>query len=80
MTLAARLHTLQFLDWLAARPRAYGEVTEAWHSCPHLSAFEDALADGLVAFAHGPGGAAVVLTPAGRAARDALSSPGPAPT
>lgn len=40
---------LQFLEWLAASPRVYGEVMEAWRtSCPRLSVWEDAVSDGLV--------------------------------
>jgi hypothetical protein len=43
------LLTLQFLAWLADRPRSYAEVMEAWRSsCPRISVWEDALADGLV--------------------------------
>jgi hypothetical protein len=40
---------LQFLQWIAARPRTYGEVMEAWRtSCPRLSVWEDATADNLI--------------------------------
>jgi hypothetical protein len=47
---AAQL-TLQFLTWLAERPRTYGEVMECWRSsCPRLSVWEDALEAGLIAF------------------------------
>jgi hypothetical protein len=46
-----RLLTVQFLSWLAERPRAYPEVMEAWRSsCPRLTVWEDALADGLIRF------------------------------
>src|SRR5262249_45361315 len=35
--------TLQFLAWLAERPRSYAETMEAWRtSCPRLSVWEDA--------------------------------------
>lgn len=48
---AVRAPTLQFLDWVAARPRTYGEAMEAWRSsCPRLSIWEDAIKDGLIAF------------------------------
>ena len=62
----------QFLAWVAVRPRSYAETMEAWRtSCPRLSAWEDALAEGLVAVhepARGGYGAAIVrLTPAGLA-------------
>ncbi len=40
---------LQFLAWIGEAPRGYGEVMDAWRtSCPRLSIWEDALADGLV--------------------------------
>jgi hypothetical protein len=41
--------TLQMLQWLAARPRDYREVMEAWRtSCPRLTIWEDAWSDGLL--------------------------------
>jgi hypothetical protein len=41
--------TLQLLAWLAERSRGYAETVEVWQtSCPRLSVWEDALADGLV--------------------------------
>jgi len=40
---------LQLLQWLAERSRTYPETLEAWKSsCPRLTVWEDALADGLV--------------------------------
>ena len=68
--------TLDFLGWLAACPRSYAETMDAWRtSCPRLSIWEDALADGLVAVARLRGDAGhreiVVLTDAGH---DLLSS------
>eukprot|EP01035_Chromulina_nebulosa_P043814 gene43814-biopygen29968 len=40
---------LQFLRWTADRPRSYGEAMDAWRtSCPRLSAWEDAIDQGLV--------------------------------
>jgi hypothetical protein len=64
--------TLELLAWLAARPRTYGETIDAWRSnCPRLSAWDDALAAGLVRVGRSPGRAAeapVTLTPDGRAA------------
>lgn len=67
------LNTVQFLAWVAAKPRRYGEALEAWRSsCPRLTAWEDCLADGLIQVEKtGSGPAAdslVVLTPSGRAA------------
>jgi hypothetical protein len=42
----------QFLDWVAQRPRTQHEVRAAWSStCPLNCAWEDALADDLVALA-----------------------------
>ena len=65
-----RALTLQMLDWLAVRPRTYGEAMEAWRStCPRLTIWEDALAEGLVAVEGGGPmkNAPVRLTDAGRA-------------
>ena len=61
---------LQFLAWVAARPRSYGETMDAWRTtCPRLSVWEDALGDGLVQVdavgAGAQGEAKVSLTPAG---------------
>lgn len=62
------LITLQFLAWVADRPRTYAETMEAWRStCPRLSVWEDAVIDGLVRCEGGRQGA-VTLTPRGRAA------------
>jgi hypothetical protein len=64
--------TLEFLVWLGERERTYAEAMEAWHtSCPRLSVWEDALADGLVRVVGsgaGPTPAMVALTPRGSAA------------
>jgi hypothetical protein len=65
MASEARLLIVQFLEWLAVRPRRYAELREAWSStCPLNCAWEDAVADDLVR--HAPGGV-VVLTERGRA-------------
>jgi hypothetical protein len=41
---------IQFLRWVAERPRTYVDVMEAWRtSCPRQSVWEDAQAAGLVA-------------------------------
>lgn len=68
----AKLLTVQFLAWLDARARTYGEVREAWRStCPRLSTWEDALDAELVRFESGGGrvsdACAVTLTPRGHA-------------
>ena len=49
MNRAAHVVMLQFLTWLSARPRTYGEAMETWRSsCPRYTVWEDALADGLI--------------------------------
>jgi hypothetical protein len=63
--------TLEFLSWLASRPRTYEETIAAWRTnCPRLSIWEDALADGLVRVVRGANGhqPGVVLTLRGDAA------------
>jgi hypothetical protein len=70
MSEPSSLLTRQFLSWVAARPRTYGDVMEAWRStCPRMTVWEDAVRDGLVRVHNG--GAmrkgAVVLTARGRA-------------
>lgn len=56
----------QMLEWIAARPRDYAEVMEAWRtSCPRLSIWEDACAEGLIAYAAGTG--RIILSDAGEA-------------
>lgn len=60
---------LDFLDWLAVKPRPYVEVMDMWRtSCPRLTVWEDAVDQGFVAYRRGQhGGDAVVeLTPRGR--------------
>ena len=59
--------TLQFLEFLAERPRSYGETMEAWRSaCPRMTIWEDALGDGLVVY-EAATTKLVRLTPQGRA-------------
>jgi hypothetical protein len=69
MSDALRLLTVQFLAWVAERPRTYAETMEAWRtSCPRLSVWEDATIEGLVALESGPERQNLVrLTAAGRA-------------
>jgi hypothetical protein len=67
MSESASLIMLQFLAWVADRPRTYAETMDAWHStCPRLSVWEDAIIDGLVRLDNG-GARAVRLTPRGSA-------------
>lgn len=48
--------TLDFLSWLAAEPRDYADVMEAWRtSCPRLTVWEDAVDAGLVVRVHAAG-------------------------
>jgi hypothetical protein len=65
---ALRLLTVQFLAWVAERPRSYAETMEAWRtSCPRLSVWEDATIEGLVRLEGGAGRQTLVcLTAAGR--------------
>jgi len=66
MASEAKLLIVQFLTWVAARPRRYGDIQEVWQStCPLNCAWEDAISDDLVAF--GPEGY-LILTATGRAA------------
>ena len=66
--------TLELLNWVAERPRTYGETMAAWQTFyPHMPIWEDASRDGLVTLLAGDGesnAARVCLTPIGRAARD----------
>ena len=62
----ASLIMLQFLAWVADRPRNYRDTMEAWHStCPRLSVWEDAIIEGLVRLENNAA-REVRLTPRGR--------------
>src|SRR5262249_57013267 len=40
---------IQFLTWVADRPRTYADAMDAWRtSCPRLSVWEDAIIEDLV--------------------------------
>ena len=72
------LITVQFLTWLAERPRSYAEVMEAWRtSCPRLSVWEDASIDGLVRLEDGGTETMVRLTPRGEAVLRGSAEPAP---
>jgi hypothetical protein len=78
MTEPMNLQTVEFLTWIATRPRTYAETMEAWRSsCPRLLVWEDALAEGLVAVRdgrpHDP--LRVTLTAVGEAALDRATAP-----
>ena len=61
---------LDLVEFVAARPRPYADVIEAWRtSCPRLTVWEEAVERGLVAFEHDTDGSVrVAATSAGRAA------------
>ena len=68
MQTAAHALTQQFLAWVDEAPRSYADA-EAWRrSCPHLSIWEDAIADGLVRFENDSSmkNSQIVLTARGR--------------
>ena len=44
----ASLIMQQFFAWVADRPRTREQAVEAWHSCPHISVWKDAIVNGLV--------------------------------
>ena len=74
---AVPLIMVQFLGWVADRPRTYADVMESWRtSCPRLSVWEDATLDGLVAMTEG--GRRVLLTAKGRAVLDRATASGDA--
>ena len=53
------------LDWLAAEPRPYAEVMEAWRtSCPRLTIWEDAVDLGYVVRRCDPGAPPTVFVTA----------------
>jgi hypothetical protein len=55
---------IQFLEWVASRPRTYADAMDAWRtSCRRLSVWEDAQIAGLVQIGVG----SVTLTPRGQA-------------
>jgi len=66
---------VQFLDWVRERPRTREQAVEAWHSCPHISIWEDAVVDGLV-HTENDGRRSVALTPRGRAKLEDAKAPG----
>src|SRR5216684_6350848 len=58
---------LDFVEWIAAGPRPYSEVMEAWKtSCPRLTIWEDAIDQGLVQRCRIDGQLSIEATDAGR--------------
>jgi hypothetical protein len=70
---------IQFLSWVADRPRTYAQTMEAWRTtCPRLSVWEDAVIEDLVRIDGGH--RAVSLTARGHAAlRKSQAGKGPPP-
>jgi hypothetical protein len=61
---------LEFLTWVADRPRTYEETMDAWQShCPRQTIWEDAIIDGLVKIEStlAPQGSKILLTERGEA-------------
>ena len=61
---------LEFLSWVASRPRTYDEAMEAWQShCPRQTIWEDAIIEGLIEINPRPQSnyPEVILTPRGAA-------------
>jgi hypothetical protein len=59
---------LEFLTWVADRPRTYEETMDAWQShCPRQTIWEDAIIDGLVKIESTPApqGSKILLTERG---------------
>ncbi len=69
MSASPELMMIQFLEWVAARPRRREDVLDAWQSsCPRFPVWEDARADGLIRQHGGEAGEHhVELTDRGRA-------------
>jgi hypothetical protein len=58
---------LDFVEWIAASPRRYGDVMDAWRtSCPRLTIWEDAIDQGLVQRCCIDGEPSIETTQAGR--------------
>jgi hypothetical protein len=58
---------LDFVEWVAARPRRYCDVMDAWKtSCPRLTIWEDAIDCGLVQRCRIDGELSIEATAAGR--------------
>jgi len=64
---------LDLLDWIAAQPRRYEDVMDAWRtSCPGLTIWEDTVDAGYVQIQSGPDvQKVVVITDHGKAFLDA---------
>lgn len=57
---------LDLVEWIAAEPRSYGDVMDAWRTnCPRLTVWEDALERGFLIRRPGARGGMVEVTTAG---------------
>jgi hypothetical protein len=65
MSYSPSLSMMQFLAWVAEHPRTREQAVEGWHSCPHISVWEDAVVDGLV-HTENDGHRTIALTARGR--------------
>jgi hypothetical protein len=67
MTVANKPLVLDFIEWVAARPRPYSEAMEAWRtSCPRLTIWEDCVDLGFIVVRRADGvGSLVELTAQG---------------
>lgn len=61
---------LDLVEWVAEKPRPYGDVMDAWRtSCPRLTVWEEAVDRGLVVRRYVAGtGAIIEASQSGRAA------------
>jgi hypothetical protein len=68
---------VQFLTWVADRPRTYRQAMDAWRtSCPRLSVWEDAILDELIRIGNDKDkDKTVSLTARGRAALEQAKPP-----
>ncbi|HWP56381.1 MAG TPA: hypothetical protein VNL14_00675 [Candidatus Acidoferrales bacterium] len=74
MSEPASLLMIEFLRWVASRPRTYAEAMDAWRSsCPRDPVWDDAITEGLIQIAGGAadGQSEVALTARGRALLEA---------
>ena len=74
MSNSPSLIMVQFLIWVADRPRTREQAVEAWHSCPHISVWEDAVVEGLVR-TENDGRRTIVLTSRGRLLLEKAKAP-----
>jgi hypothetical protein len=69
---------LQFLNWVAERPRSYDDAMEAWRStCPRHTIWEDALEESWIEVYTDGSAVRVALTTSGRAVLDEYAAADP---